>query len=353
MIINPFRKYSKKFLGVFKKDRKKYAIYSELIGYIALSFFHALSLRCVQNNTQRIKNRNILLFATLRNEAFRIEYFLDYYRKQGVRHFFFVDNGSTDNFMELVKEQKDCSVWYTRASYKKSSFGMHWLNYLLRRYGTGHWCVTIDPDEFLVFPYSEQRNLHELTEFLDGEKRESLFCLMLDMYAKGRIADAHCNPGQNPLEITPYFDAEGYVQRQNSYYRDIFIQGGPRRRILFNMQPERAPAQNKTPLVKWRWHFSYRSSMHCLLPIRLNLAHARSHLSPTGCLLHFKFLSVLKIKAKEEMERKEHFDDSIEYKKYNQFVEESNDELYYSGAKKFENSEQLIQLDLMNRGQWF
>jgi len=347
------KKILKKSRKVLGKIKEKLPVYQELFQFIFISYFHAFSLRCVQNNTHNIKKQDILLFVTLRNEAFRMEHFFSYYRRLGVNHFFLVDNGSTDNFNELIKDQSDCSVWHTTASYKKSNFGMHWLNYLLRKYGTRHWCVVVDPDEFLVFPYFEQRNLHDLTQFLDNEKRESFFCLMLDMYGRGRIADADCRPGQDPLEVTPYFDANGYVQRQNPEYWEMFIQGGVRRRVLFNSRPERSPALNKIPLVKWKWVYSYISSMHCLLPKRLNLIHARDHLLPTGCLLHFKFLATLEMKAKEEMKRKEHYDGSIEYKQYYQFIEKHKDELYYSGSVKFENSTQLIQLELMQPGQWF
>ena len=331
----------------------KSSIYRKILSFIYLSYKHSTSMKCKQNNTSKIKKKDIILFSTLRNEGFRIEHFLKYYRQLGINHFIFVDNGSTDNFAEIVKDQEDCSVWYTNASYKKSNFGMHWLNYLLRKYGSGHWCLTVDPDELLIFPYCEQRNLQELTEFLDNEKRENFFCLMLDMYGKGRISDAHCESGQNPLEVTPYFDPDGYVQRPNPQTWDVFIQGGPRRRVIFKDNPDKAPAVNKTPLIKWQWHYNYVSSMHCALPNRLNRPHPKDHLAPTGCLLHFKFLSILEEKAKEEINRKEHYDNSIEYKKYSNFIDDAGDDLFYSESVKFENSTQLIQLGLMNNGQWF
>lgn len=336
-----------------KKIWKKVKYLKRISDLNLLSSWHSFDLKCIQNNTKKINKKDIICFVTLRNEAFRIQFFLKYYRQLGVKHFCFVDNNSTDNFLELVRGEKDCSVWYTKASYKKSNFGMHWLNYLLRKYGTGHWCLTVDPDELLVFPNIENRNLIELTEFLDSEKRESLFCLMLDMYSKGKIAEAHCLPEQNPLEVTPFFDANGYVQKVNPEHWDVFTQGGPRRRVIFKDNPEKSPAMNKTPLIKWQWHYNYISSMHCALPKRLNRAHDKHHVTVTGCLLHFKFLSVLEQKAKEEIERKEHYDNSIEYKKYNKFIDDESDDLYYSGSKEFRNSQQLVELGLMNKGQWF
>jgi hypothetical protein len=314
---------------------------------------HSYDLTSVQDNTGNIKSNDIVLFCTLRNEDFRIPYLLEYYRKLGVGHFCFVDNDSEDGFQDRVRGQADCSVWHTGASYKDSNFGMHWLNHLLRVHGSGHWCLTIDPDEFIVFPYWEQRNLHELVDFLDSEQRESFFCLLLDMYGDKPVSQTVCAPGQNPIEVAPYFDSVGYVQTPNEYYGDIWVQGGVRRRVFFGDDPISAPAINKTPLVKWRWHFCYVASMHVASPKRLNAPHTNQHLSPTGCLLHFKFLSVLSEKAEEEIRRKEHYDNSREYRRYNELLNGGEQDLGFEKSAKFEGSRQLIDLGLMNRGQWF
>jgi hypothetical protein len=314
---------------------------------------HGTALRSVSNKTERIKADDILLFCTLRNEAFRIEWFLEYYRRIGVNHFFFVDNGSTDNFLPLVVNQPDVSVWHTTASYKNSNFGMHWLNALLRRYGRGHWCVTVDPDEFLIYPFCETRNLRELTEWLDSNGRSSMFCLLLDMYSDRPVRETHCAAGKNPLLVAPYFDGGGYTQDFNSRLGNVWVQGGPRRRVFFRRTPSSAPALNKTALVKWRWDYSYISSMHTLTHPRLNRPHSGQELMPTGCLLHFKFLSALKEKAEEEISRKQHYDGSLEYIGYKNIIDTEGDNLLYSGSVKYASSAQLIELGLMQRGMWF
>lgn len=309
-------------------------------------------LRVALDRTQRIRRSDILLFATLRNEAWRIPYFLDYYRSLGVKHFLFVDNGSTDGFMDLMRDQEDCSVWYTEASYKASNFGMQWLNHLLRVYGTGHWCITCDPDELLVYPHCEERNLQELAEFLRGENTDHLFCYLIDMYSEGQWFDASCRAGQNPLDVTPYFDGTGYVQSADVYWGGVFVQGGVRRRHFFRHSPVDAPALNKTPFVFWKKHYAYVSSMHTLNLKRLNRPHKIGHASPTGCLLHFKFQAGLLGKAEEEVSRKQHYANSLEYKAY---LEDGagHASLMCSISRRYEDSETLIRLGLMSPGQWF
>ena len=318
----------------------------------AQSFWHRRSLNIVQDNTHRVGKNDILLFATLRNEVVRMPFFLNYYRSLGVKHFFLVDNGSTDGFRALVANDVDVSVWHTEASYSDSNFGMHWMNALLRRYGCEHWCVTCDPDEFLVYPRCDERNLSELAEFLESEHRRSLCCLMLDMYSDKPVSETRYVAGQDPFETAPYFDGSGYTQ-VDGFLGDVYTRGGVRRRVFFNDYPEAAPALNKTPFVKWRWTYSYFMSMHQLVPPWLNVPHDPYHPSPTGCVMHFKYFSILGEKAREEIGRGEHWNDSFEYKRYHNMLEEADKPLIYEGSVRYRDWRQLAEKGFLSLGQWF
>lgn len=325
-------------------------------GYMIQRYFlavkHARDLTCVQDNTDAIGSGDILLFTTLRNESPRIPYFLDYYRRLGVRHFLIVDNESDDGFMDLVAREQDVSVWHTAASYKASNFGMHWLNSLLRKFGSGHWCVTCDPDEFLVYPYCDQRNLQELAEFLASEQRNSLCCVMLDMYSDRPVGETRYQPGDDPFAVAPYFDGAGYVQSRG-WLRETKIAGGVRRRLFFRDSPDKAPSIHKTPFVKWRYSYSYFLSMHQLVPEGLNMGHTGGHVCTTGCIAHFKYFSLLEEKVAEEIERKEHWDDSFEYRKYEEQLGQDDRALTCDHSVRWEGWRQLVDRGFMNIGQWF
>ncbi len=310
------------------------------------------ALSVVAKRTEAIKPDDILLFSTLRNERVRLPYFLRYYREMGINHFLIVDNDSDDGTREYLAEQKDVSLWHTGASYKAARYGMDWMNWLLLRYGHNHWTLTVDPDEFLVYPFSDTRPIRALTDWLDTYDIRSFPAMLLDMYPKGPIDAQPYREGQNPLEIAQWFDSGNYTISRNWYFNNLWIQGGPRARMFFADNPYSGPSLNKIPLVKWQRRYAYVSSTHMLLPRGLNMVYDDwGGEKVSGCLLHAKFISPLTAKVAEELERREHFAGSREYIAYSEQLS-SEPDLWCKWSEKYINWRQLEILGLMSKGNW-
>ena len=309
-------------------------------------------LQSVIDRTPQITPDGILLFSTLRNERVRLPYFLRYYRDLGVSHFLIVDNDSNDGSREYLQLQPDVSVWTTQASYKRARFGVDWLNALQMKFGHDHWCLVVDPDEFFVYPFCDTRPLRALTDWLDASSIKSFSAMLLDMYPKGPFDVVPYREGQDPFEVAPYFDSGNYVINRNKKYGNLWIQGGPRARMFFADLPERAPALNKIPLVKWHRDYAYASSTHMLLPRGLNQVYDEwGGEKASGCLLHAKFLDTFAVKAEEEMERRQHYANSHEYRAYRAAISTQPD-LWCKWSEKYINWRQLEILGLMSKGNW-
>ena len=309
-------------------------------------------LSSVVDRTQKSTPDSILLFSTMRNERVRLPYFLRYYRDLGVSHFLIVDNDSNDGSAEFLAQQPDVSVCTTQHSYKRSRFGVDWLNWLQMKYGHGHWCLVVDPDEFFVYPFCDTRPLRALTDWLDASSIRSFSAMLLDMYPKGPFDVVPYREGQDPFEVAPYFDSGNYVINRNKRYGNLWIQGGPRARMFFADLPERAPALNKIPLVKWHRDYAYASSTHMLLPRGLNQVYDEwGGEKASGCLLHAKFLDTFAVKAEEEMDRRQHYANSHEYRAYRAAVSTQPD-LWCKWSEKYINWRQLEILGLMSKGNW-
>lgn len=319
---------------------------------LARAFRKRRELRSIVDRTDHIKNSDLLIFSTLRNERIRLPFFLDYYRERGIRHFLIVDNDSDDGSLEYLSEQPDVSVWHTRKSYKRSKFGVDWLNWLQFRYGHNHWCLVVDPDEFFIYPFCDTRPIDALTDWLDASSIKSFSAMLMDMYPRGPITEQPYREGQDPLDIACWFDAGNYTMTKNPAYGNLWIQGGPRSRVFFPDNPELAPALNKVPLVKWNRRYAYASSTHMLLPRGLNQVFDEwGGEKASGLLLHTKFLDTFTVKAEEELLRNEHYAASIEYKAYAERLRD-NPELWCKWSEKYINWRQLEILGLMSKGNW-
>lgn len=316
------------------------------------AFRRRRDLTSVSFRAKGLASDAIFLISTLRNEKIRLPWFLQYYRNLGVTHFLMVDNGSTDGTLDYLRDQPDVSVWSTTASYRDSRFGMDWVMWLLRRYGHGHWCLTVDVDEFLIYPFCETRPLRALTDWLDAGGIRTFSAMMLDMYPRGRIEDQPYQEGQDPFEIAQWFDSGNYTISRNWAYGNLWIQGGPRARSFFADTPQKAPALNKIPLVKWHHSYAYVSSTHMMLPRGLNLVYDEWRgEKASGCLLHAKFLDTFAAKAAEELARGEHYADSREYRAYKEGLQ-NQPEFWCKWSEKYINWRQLEILGLMSKGNW-
>ena len=85
-----------------------------------------------------------------------------------------MDNASTDGTAEYLADQPDVSLWSTAASYRRSTFGVDWMNWLCRRHAHGHWTLTVDPDEWNAFWQDDRNARFEIAIAFLGDSRPLL-----------------------------------------------------------------------------------------------------------------------------------------------------------------------------------
>ena len=340
-----------RFLEPLHERRRRlfwHPVVKEMKRRAARSFDH---LKPVYDRTHLIKPGARLLMTMGRDENTRIPYFLEYYRKLGIDHFLFVDNQSDRPMADVLANENDVSLWYSDEAYAGTRFGVDWMNALLGAYAVGHWTLTVDLDEFFVYPFMESRSYGELLSFLTDSERLSFYTLLVDMYPQGPIMDAHVPAGKAPLDYAPYFDQYGYYSIKGGH-EDSFVRGGPRLRAFNTENFSAAPALNKTPLIKWHSRFAYYLSTHVAYPAMLNHAHKKYH-EPTGALLHFKFVSSFREKIDHAIQHKNHYNDSKEYQKYlDQLKTSESYSLFSPVSARYEGTESLIKANIMTSGCW-
>ncbi|MGH1446589.1 MAG: glycosyltransferase family 2 protein [Cognatishimia sp.] len=309
-------------------------------------------LAVVADRTSNIAHTSVLAVTTLRNEMMRLPFFLEFYRNLGVDHFLIVDNGSDDGSDTYLAAQEDVSLWQTEQSYHGSRFGVDWMTYLQMRYAHNHWCLTVDADELLVYSGDDHCDLKGLTALLDQQGLIAFGALMLDLYPKGALGQQDYKPGDDPRDILDWFDAGPFRSQRQYPLGNLWVQGGVRERMFFADAPQRSPTLNKLPLVKWNRRFAYVNSSHSILPPKINFAYnGPGGITPSGALLHTKFLPEIVSKSETEKQRKEHFNVPEDFDGYYDGIIKSP-QLWSVSSIQYEDPSQLVQLGLISSEDW-
>ena len=334
--------------------------------------------------------REIRATLIVRNEIVRLPRLLDYYRGLGVDRFLTVDNGSKDGSLEYLLAQPDVHVFSD-----PGSFATHkavWRAGMLTEHCQGIWTLNIDADEFFVFPGMEELKLREFCRFLDSEHSLGLFSPMVDMYSREPLDEVRLNPGDDLLDVYPYFDARGYslqfrLERVGNTTPAWRLRGGSRERIFFSEQTpvrflqqlaaawyfdigrdqpplparirgigaqvdklarkfllKRSPELGKIPLLRWDNALGIQndlSAMHWLSP-QLLISTC------WGAVLHLKHLPDYKDRVKEAVDQNLYGQADDEYKRYHEVLQQGDDILYFNrSSRRFESTADLIDVGLM------
>ena len=284
-----------------------------------------------------INSKEIILFSTLRNEAPRLGWFLNYYRDLGIGKFVLVDNMSTDDSVTMLSKEPDVILYQTSDRYSLAGAGMRWINELIKRHGQGKWCLHVDADEALVIPGNQGRSLQHLTAYLDARGFDALPARMLDMYpAKlddGTYAD-------NWTTEFRYFDNRFYSHAHPVCpYREVY--GGIRRRLFAGYQ-----IVSKVPLIKGSNGIRFLMSAHQTTPAKIA--------DVSGVLLHYHLVYALADKYKplfrEAISHHEFPSNSLERLRSQELLSTiaTAGSLLGEDSVMFESSEQLVKLRTMN-----
>ena len=135
----------------------------------------------IDKHVMQIDSNKIRLATVIKNELWRLPWFLNYYRSIGVDEFIFVDNDSDDGSLEYLLQQSDVLVFNTKTSYKAGRSGTVWLNHIFGLFNKG-WNIYVDVDEALVFHDIEIHGIRGLIDYMDRHGHDVAVGHMIDMF---------------------------------------------------------------------------------------------------------------------------------------------------------------------------
>lgn len=158
---------------------------------------------------------DVVMVVLVRNSLFYLDRLIAHHRSLGVRHFVFVDNGSTDGTVERLREEAGCIVLRTGLSFYHYQTLMREM--AARRYADRHWALFVDSDEMFDFAGSDVLGLQGLVRYLTGWGHTAMVAQMLEMFPEGPILAHAERPFDAVLDAYRHYDlsaVEAYDYRR-------------------------------------------------------------------------------------------------------------------------------------------
>ncbi|MFC4216960.1 glycosyltransferase family 2 protein [Pseudophaeobacter arcticus] len=160
------------------------------------------SLRHLHGPKQRIAAADeVVLVALVRDGAYYLDGFFDHYRRLGVAHFVFFDNGSREGTLDRLRQQPGVSILQSTLPW--GDYENDFRSYAAKRYATDRWCLIADMDEIFDFEGRAEIGLRGLTGFLTDQGYTGLMAQMLEMFPKAPLSTVAALPY---LQVLQQFD---------------------------------------------------------------------------------------------------------------------------------------------------
>lgn len=146
----------------------------------------------------------VVLVALVRDGAYYLEPFFEHYRRLGVAHFVFFDNGSSDDTLARLRQQPGVVILQSKLPW--GQFENDFRNYAAKRYARNRWCLIVDMDELFDFEGSTSIGLAGLTRYLADHGYSGLMAQMLEMVPKAPLRSLADLPYEMVLQQFCYCD---------------------------------------------------------------------------------------------------------------------------------------------------
>lgn len=127
----------------------------------------------------------VTLVTLVRDGAYYLPAFFDHYRTLGILHFVFIDNGSTDATLDMIRAEPGTVILQSHLPW--GQFENDLRRYAAVRYCRDRWCLFADMDEIFDFEGRAEIGLDGLTNYLRSRGLTALMAQMLEMFPKAPL----------------------------------------------------------------------------------------------------------------------------------------------------------------------
>jgi hypothetical protein len=277
----------------------------------------------------------LIVLCVVRNGALHVKSFLEHHLALGVKHIVLLDNGSTDETVELARKFERVTILQTRRPYRRYETVMK--RYLVRRFSKDRWNLMADIDELFDYPFSEVLDVGTLLTYLNGNSYTAVLAQVLDLFSDTPLKDVKSAPGDSLKESHTYYDISNVERAPYSFgtpaNAEIKMHAGGIRKSIFGTE---------NGLTK--------AALICLSPDLIPFVGwhqtANAAIGDFTCVLqHYPFVSTFSTKVQEAVQTDRYrVSAAEEYRKYWARLKENPDlSLKQVTARRFEGVNSLLE----------
>jgi hypothetical protein len=270
----------------------------------------------------KISPHGMAMFCIVRDEIYFLPFLLEHYRRLGVDHFLFYDDGSNDGSLEFLQAQQDCAIITSSTPFGSIGRGgvryCHVLKAWVPRTVFGdRWVLTVDADEFLLLP-EPFVDLKALCAAIEREGGGSAVAAMVDLYPE-TLNLRNYPYSLNPFAMNRYFDRGPFFHWRQGDLEPARRHDGVRYRLADMLfEHHRADyiaiyGENRHIGAKL-WKVPLVNHSSAIRPVGDHELNEPPFLGVQMALAHFKFAPNLDQKIEYALASKAYFKASREYR---------------------------------------
>lgn len=285
----------------------------------------------------------LVVLCLLRDGRPYVKSFVEHYLRLGVKHLVFLDNGSTDGTVEVLRGYDRVTVLRTELPFKEYQFAMR--RYLIERFGRDRWSLSVDIDEFFDYPYSDVVGLDRFLQRLGERSYTAVVAQMLEMFPEEPVRDTveTLTEDVSVQELHRFYDISEV--RRDGWNFEVARGTG---NVLANEEVESLWGGVKTALFGRKGTLTKHPLVFFdgrIKPVD-GTAHRVSNatIADITCVLyHYKFLDDFYAQVRRAVRQENYMKDSIKQKQYLQILERTPSlELKKASARELRSVNDLV-----------
>lgn len=173
-----------------------------------------------------LQPNEVAVICLLKNGEYYISEFLRHHRDLGIKHFLFIDNGSTDRTIELLVDQPDISVIKNELPVRV--YEIYLRSRIARWVFRGGWLLFVDSDELIEMPLGEGRKITEFVDYSIKNNYDVVIGQCLDLFPNKPLREVKKISYRESIDVfTKYYlsDINSFDYHEKTNALAWFLQG--------------------------------------------------------------------------------------------------------------------------------